>query len=266
MPSSPFTLMKPQPTGWNPSILCRWHRARSPHPGTWLCICGVTTSTGGTENAPMYLKIDNTQQWRHLLIRKGTVGWNCSGSRTLVMGITGRTRKKQILRIKVMPFFEAYLEMEIKSNQLLNFPRCCWTNHTWSKLEMTTLSLGTSWFNDQNQSISGSAQAHQDLSCAEIHYRMASSSSRRAGQISELESVFQLDLTTFLLTCGLAEGHRDDISKGRALGALGVWLKPNREILQSTKGRCCRAVAEQGLCFFLSILITSWSCFKSLSL
>lgn len=80
----------------------------------------------------------------------------------------------------------------------------------------------------------------------------------------ELESVFQLDLTTFLLTCGLAKEHRGAISEGRALGTLGV-LKPNKDILHITKGLCCCAVAEQGLCSFLGILITSWSCFRSLS-
>lgn len=31
MPSSPFTLVKPQPTGLNPSILCRWHTAMFLH-------------------------------------------------------------------------------------------------------------------------------------------------------------------------------------------------------------------------------------------
>ena len=162
--------MKLQPTRLKPSIPSGFHRAMSPCPGTRLCVCGVATSTWGTENAPMHLKVDGTQEWRHLFIKRQAVGWACSGSRILVMDITGCTRKNQILSVKVVLFFQVYLKMEIKSNQLLNFPRHCWPNHTWSEREMTSFSVGTSWYNDQNQSTSGSAQACQDLSCAEIHY------------------------------------------------------------------------------------------------
>lgn len=130
---------------------------------------------------------------------------------------------------------------------------------------MTTLTLGTSWFNDPNQSISSSAQAHQDLSVLKliIECQVATPGVPAKSQ-SELESVFQLDLATFLLACGLVKEHRDAISEGRALGTLGV-LKPNRDLWHITKGLCCYAVAEQGLCSCLGILITSWSCFKSLS-
>lgn len=135
------------------------------------------------------------------------------------MDITVRTRKKQILRIKVMLLFEAYLKIDIKSNQLLNFPRYCWTNHTWSELEMTTPSLGTSWFNDQNQSISGSAQAHQYLSCAEIHYWMPSSSSRCASQISELIQVsfsawFRYIFAHMWISQGTQRWHKQKQSSG----------------------------------------------------
>lgn len=70
-----------------------------------------------------------------------------------------------------------------------------------------------------------------------------------------------------LLSCDLAKGHRGDTSKGRILGVWEV-LKPNRNFTEHQRPLLLLqglARARQGLHFFLSILITSCSYFKSLS-
>lgn len=74
------------------------------------------------EAQTMYPKENNTQWWRHSFIgAELLVG---SVQTQVIQSWTSLTaQRKKNLRIKVTPFFEVYLKMEIEINHLLNSPR-----------------------------------------------------------------------------------------------------------------------------------------------